>query len=169
MSDKKKNDVQFIFSTEKITEISEKQRNGFILKRYENPWFNNEYGVRREHISFSMTDEEYSEYIRCKTDVQYFANKYCQIKLEDGSTGQLVLRDYQKDILDLYCNNRFSILMASRQIGKCIDMLATVNVMINDTFRIIPMFKLLHLIKKRKNLFDQLKYYMYLCAWHLAK
>lgn len=118
-------DKQFVFSTQMIEEIAEKQRNGFILKRHENPWFGNEYGVRREHLSFRMTDFEYLEYVKCKADIHYFANTYCKIKLEDGSTGQLTLRDYQKDILDLY-KNRFSILMASRQIGKTISAAITI-------------------------------------------
>lgn len=126
MSKKLEKDKQFVFSTELIEEIIEKQRNGFILKRHENPWFNNEFGVRREHLSFRMTDEEFLEYAKCKADVHYFANTYCKIKLEDGSTGQLTLRDYQKDILDLYAKNRFSILMASRQIGKTISAAITI-------------------------------------------
>ena len=108
-----------------IDDIAERQRNGFILKRHENPWFGNEYGVRREHLSFRMTDDEYLEYVKCKADVHYFANTYCKIKLEDGQTGQLTLRDYQKDILELY-KNRFSILMASRQIGKTISAAITI-------------------------------------------
>jgi len=51
-------------------------------------------------------------------DIHHFAEKYCQIKREDGSIGPIILRDYQKDILDLYKNPRV-ILCASRQSGKC--------------------------------------------------
>lgn len=114
-------DKSFVFSTSVVDEIVKKQQNGFILKRYENPWFNNEHGVRREGISFRMTNEEMLEYAKCKMDIQYFANRYCKIKREDGSVGPMTLRDYQKDILDLYVNNRFSILCASRQIGKTVS------------------------------------------------
>lgn len=151
---KEQKEARFVFSTKVIDEITEKQRNGFILKRHENPWFNNEYGIRREHLSFSMTDHEYMEYIKCKTDVHYFANTYCQIKLEDGSTGQLVLRDYQKDILDLYANNRFSILMASRQVGKCFLPSTEIEIMSNDHVKKIKMYQFLYKNKKHKTFFD---------------
>ncbi len=114
-------DKSFVFSTSVVDEIIKKQQNGFILKRYENPWFNNEHGVRREGVSFRMTSEEMLEYAKCKMDIQYFANTYCKIKREDGSVGPMTLRDYQRDILDLYVNNRFSILCASRQIGKTVS------------------------------------------------
>ena len=68
-----------------------------------------------------MTDDEIQEYIRCKLDIHYFAEKYCRIKTEDGSVQNIKLRDYQRGILDLYTKNRFSILCGSRQIGKTIN------------------------------------------------
>ena len=67
-----------------------------------------------------MTPEEITEYIKCKTDIKYFAQKYCKIKIEDGSIKNLKLRDYQIDIIELY-QNRKSILCGSRQIGKTIN------------------------------------------------
>lgn len=111
---------KFIFTTKIVNEIIEKINDGVLIKRFENPWFKNEVGVRRHGISFALTEDEISEYIKCKVDIHYFAEKYCQVKTEDGSVGNINLRDYQKDILDLYCNGRFSILCGSRQIGKCI-------------------------------------------------
>ena len=38
------------------------------------------------------------------------------------------LREYQKDIIDLYTQNRFSILMASRQVGKCSSPFSIINI-----------------------------------------
>lgn len=119
-------DLQFVFSTKAIEQITEKQNNGYVLKRYENPWFKNEVGVRREGLSFRMTDDEQFEYMKCKLDIQYFADTYCKIKLEDGQVDQMKLRDYQHDILDLYTKNRFSILMASRQVGKTVSAAITI-------------------------------------------
>ena len=66
-----------------------------------------------------MTDDEFEEYVKCKVSIHYFAEKYCSIKREDGTIGPMKLRDYQKDIIDLYSKNPRSILMASRQTGKC--------------------------------------------------
>lgn len=116
---KKQEERKIIFTTKMVEEITDKINDGVILKRFQNPWFKNEVGIRRNGITFFMTDDEIQEYIRCKLDIHYFAEKYCRIKTEDGSVQNIKLRDYQKDILDLYTKNRFSILCGSRQIGKC--------------------------------------------------
>lgn len=110
-----------IMTTEKVNEILEKENLAVKLHRNEKLWFNNLEGVRRRGIKFSMTDQEMQEYIKCGLSIYYFAEHYCKIKLEDGSVDQMKLRDFQKDIIKLYTENRFSILMASRQIGKTIS------------------------------------------------
>ena len=115
----KKIDESHILTTEKVKEIQEKERLALPLKLNERLWFKNNNGIRRPGLKFSMTQEELEEYIKCKLSVYYFAEHYCKIKLEDGSIGQMKLRDYQKDIIKLYTENRYSILMASRQSGKC--------------------------------------------------
>jgi hypothetical protein len=79
-----------------------------------------------------MTKEEREEYIKCKLSVFYFAQKYCKIKREDGTVGEIKLRDYQKNIIKLFNDNRYSILMASRQTGKCIDFNTLVNIKDNN-------------------------------------
>lgn len=117
-----------IMTTEKVLEILEKEKLALQLKRNEKLWFNNLEGVRRRGIRFAMTEDELQEYIRCKLSVYYFAEHYCKIKLEDGTVGQMTLRDYQKDIIKLYTENRYSILMASRQVGKCLTFNALLNV-----------------------------------------
>jgi hypothetical protein len=117
-----------IITTEKVKEIIEKESMALPLKRTERLWFNANDGVRRKGIKFAMTQEEIEEYIKCKLSVYYFAEHYCKIKLEDGTIGQMKLRDYQKDIIKLYTENRYSILMASRQIGKCLIFNTLINI-----------------------------------------
>lgn len=111
---------EFILTTEIIQEIEERENFGKILKRHEKVWFSNTRGVRKPYLTFAMSDFEFEEYIKCKMNIHYFAERYCQIKREDGTIGPMKLRDYQKDIIDLYTKNPRSILMASRQTGKCI-------------------------------------------------
>ena len=110
---------EFILTTDIIESIEKRQNLGKILKRHEKIWFSNTIGVRKPNLTFAMTDDEFEEYVKCKINIQYFAEKYCQIKREDGTIGPMTLRDYQKDIMDLYTKNPRSILMASRQTGKC--------------------------------------------------
>lgn len=109
---------KFIFTSKNIEEITQQISDGYIVKRYQNPWFKNEVGVRRAGLSFGVSEAEIEEYYKCSEDIHYFAEKYCKIKREDGSVGPIVLRDYQKEILDLFKHNRV-ILCASRQSGKC--------------------------------------------------
>lgn len=112
---------EFILTTEVIHDIEERENLGKMLKRHEKIWFSNTRGVRKPYLTFAMTDDEFLEYIKCKIDIHYFAEQYCKIKREDGTVGPMKLRDYQKDIIDLYSKNPRSILMASRQVGKTVS------------------------------------------------
>jgi hypothetical protein len=110
-----------VMTTKRVREILEKEKYALKLKRTEILWHNRIKGVRRSGIAFAMTKEERQEYTKCKLSVFYFAQKYCQIKREDGTVGHLTLRDYQEGIIRLFNDNRYSILMASRQTGKTIS------------------------------------------------
>ncbi len=161
MAKEEKKERQFIFTSKNIDEITEKMNDGIVIERYRNPWFKNEIGVRRNGISFAPTAEELQEYIRCKVDIHYFAEKYCKVKTEDGSVGNITLRDYQKDILDLYDKNRFSILVGSRQIGKCNTFLT--KIMLTDVGEITIgelYFKELSKIRSL-SIFEKIKYFLY--------
>lgn len=112
---------QIIWTTKMVEIAKEKIGNGFVLSRIENPFFDNIVGLRKPGLTFKMSSLEVDEYIKCKMDIQYFAEEYCWVKGEKGEPVKLVLRDYQKEILDNFFNNRFNILMASRQTGKTIS------------------------------------------------
>lgn len=110
-----------VFSTSFVENITKKLDDGFQVSRAENPYFMNIQEVRRENLTFRMSKEELDHYIKCKLDVKYFANNFCKVKVEDGSYRIIKLRDYQLDLLDMFDDNKFSILMASRQVGKTIS------------------------------------------------
>lgn len=84
-------------------------------------WYDNEEGIRKAGILFEMSQFEKEEYLKCKNDIFYFAETYCKIKLKSGETREIVLRDYQKEIIDMYVNNRFSLLASAPQMGKTIS------------------------------------------------
>ena len=121
MAAKEQQEKQMIFTTKLVDESTDKINDGIVIKRYQNPWLKSEVGLRRSGVTFKMTPDEQQEYIRCALDVHYFVEKYCKVKREDGSIGNILLRDYQKEILDNFVNSRFNILMASRQVGKTIS------------------------------------------------
>lgn len=119
---------QMIFTTKLVDEASEKINDGIVIKRFQNPWLKSEVGLRRAGVSFKMSPEEQQEYVKCALDIHYFTEKYCRVKREDGSIGDIQLRDYQKEILDNFVNSRFNILMASRQVGKCFYFNTLINI-----------------------------------------
>ena len=157
---------QMVFTTKLVDDATDKINDGVVVKRYQNPWLKGEVGIRRSGVTFKMSPAEQQEYIRCALDIHYFTEQYCKTKREDGSVGSITLRDYQKDILDNFINSRFNILMASRQVGKCNQLITRVLCeFIDDKDNIIniemPMYKLLFMYKINKNLFDYIKYYLY--------
>jgi len=157
---------QIVFTTQLVSDTTNKINDGVILKRILNPWFKGEVGVRRTGLSFKMSETEINEYIRCKIDILYYAEKYCKIKTEDGSVQNIKLRDYQREILKLYSENRFSILAASRQCGKTINasiaMLHFItfnndkNIMISANIRATT----IEIIDKIKNIYIQLPFFL---------
>lgn len=137
---------QIVLSTQKVEEILLKSNSGYKISRLEKFWLDNNKGVRKDGLTFSYTDEETLEYIKCKlgidiydqplinpdeqtikmTGVQYFAETFCKIRNDYGIISNIKLRDYQKKMMDLYIYNRFSIIMSSRQSGKTITAALTI-------------------------------------------
>lgn len=120
-ANEKDTERKMVFTTKVVDESTDKINDGIVVKKYQNPWLKSEVGIRRSGVTFRMTPEEQQEYIRCAIDIHYFTEKYCKTKREDGSVGSIKLREYQKEILDNFVNNRFNILMASRQVGKTVS------------------------------------------------
>ena len=171
MSTRKKQQEQednkkvFVFTSENVSGLTEQMSDGIVIKNYQKPWFKNEVGVRKSGLSFEWTVEEIDEYVKCSQDIHYFAEKYCKIKRENGSVGPIKLRTYQKEILDLFKNNRV-ILCASRQCGKTVNAAITIlhfitfnidkNVMIVANLRDTT----IEIIDKIKNIYINLPFFL---------
>lgn len=82
-------------------------------------FYNNDISLRNGNIIFKYTKEELEEMKMCKNDILHFADNYCYAMTDDGVV-KIKLRDYQRDILKNYHDNRFIVFLASRQIGKTI-------------------------------------------------
>ena len=57
------------------------------------------------------------EYIKCAKDPVYFSQKYCYI--QHPSRGKILfnLYDFQEDLMDAVSENRFNVILKSRQLG----------------------------------------------------
>lgn len=108
-----------VWNEQKILDATEAISKG---RDYElgSPFFEKKIGFKKPNLVYEYTKDELKEFKKCKTDILYFAEKYCQIKTEDGHYKHFKLRPYQKKFLKLAFTSRFTIYLSSRQIGKSI-------------------------------------------------
>jgi hypothetical protein len=144
---------QIVWTSKMVADKVELLSMGEILKNIDNPFHEKVIGLRKSGLPFKMSKEEIDEYIRCKMDIHYFAENYCWIKGEKGEPVKIKLRDYQSEILDNFFNNRYNILMASRQTGKCFSFNTLCSFIHNDfqiEFRIGKLYY--YIVSKERSL-----------------
>lgn len=96
-----------VFTSEEIKEIQNKVLNGEKLTRTENIFYLADKDIKKSDVIINYTQYEKIEHAKCYSDKIYFIEKYLEIKLYD----------FQKQMIEHYNNNRFSIFMKSDQIG----------------------------------------------------
>ena len=111
-----------VWNTERIDKLVHDYEEGLIdIRNVKNsPFLNRDIKLRKPGLIYEYTKEEMDEFRRCAKDPIYFANKYAQLLTDDGVV-KINLRDYQTEIMNTFHKERFSILMASRQIGKTVS------------------------------------------------
>ena len=86
--------------------------------------FQGNQSLRAEFEKVTYTKEIIDEYIRCKEDIIYFAEKYFYITTIDSGKIKIPLWDFQKKILKAFINTPESrkhiCMMMPRQQGKCV-------------------------------------------------
>ena len=108
------------WSTAKVERLmQDAEEKGVEYKDVDNPFHENEPELRRGNILFEYTNWELEEIKKCASDVVYFANKYCKVMTDDGIK-QILLRDYQVQILRQYQGHRKNVFVSPRQSGKTI-------------------------------------------------
>ena len=103
-----------IWTTKSLNKAVEALNEGLPLKA--NPFIGKMTQLLKPDLVYRRTPEEIEDYIKCKQDPVYFAEK-CYLMTPEGLQ-QCKMRDYQKDYLYHLKEHRFSILLAARQSGK---------------------------------------------------
>lgn len=173
-----------IWSTASLNRAIDAIKKGLPLKA--NPFVGKITQLLKPNLVYKRTKEEIEDYIHCKQDPVYFATK-CFLKNPEGGLSTVEMRDYQIDYLRHLQNNRFSILLAARQIGKTLNLLTNIDIKIsikylkiydyilekyyfyiNDDFIYItlPMFELYNLYCKQ-TLMWKYKYRLYKIIYKL--
>ena len=76
--------------------------------------------IKRAGVETQYTEEELNEYMKCSKDPTHFIEQYTQIISLDEGMVPFQLRGYQEDLINFYDENRFNVVLASRQSGKSI-------------------------------------------------
>ena len=117
---KEENGSSNFWSTERVDKlVYNAEENGIDYKDVDNPFHENDPELRKGNILFEYTEWELDEMRKCAEDVVYFADNYCHVMTDEGIR-QIMLRDYQIQILNQYQHHRKNVFVSPRQSGKTI-------------------------------------------------
>ena len=74
--------------------------------------------LKKANTAIEFTQEQILEFMRCKEDPVYFANKYIKIVSLDEGLTQFHPYHFQEKLINNFHNNRFNICKMPRQTGK---------------------------------------------------
>jgi len=74
--------------------------------------------LKKSNQSIEWTEELIQEYIKCSKDPVYFTETYMKIINVDEGLVNFKLYDYQKEMVNSFKDNRYSIVTTARQAGK---------------------------------------------------
>ena len=80
--------------------------------------------VRGADVEHEWTKKELVEYKKCLDSPQYFAKKYCKVIHLDKGLIPFKLYPYQEKMFESFQDHRFNIVLACRQSGKSIAVVA---------------------------------------------
>ncbi len=157
------------WSTEKIKQLLQSIDDGYKPKGGL-PFYEGNPILRKGNILFDYTQEEFTELKKCAADICYFANNYCTVMTDEGLR-TIELRDYQLEMLEHFKANRYSIVLASRQIGKCLSPQTFLKIEKDSTVEIVTIGELYYRYLKQERkltLLETIKHILYITLSKLA-
>jgi hypothetical protein len=80
--------------------------------------FDGNSALKKSNTKLPWTENHIKEWLKCRDDIFYFAERYHHVLDIDTGLHKIQMRDYQRDMITSFQNNRFNIVLAARQIGK---------------------------------------------------
>jgi phage terminase large subunit GpA-like protein len=74
--------------------------------------------LKRAGVKISYTQEQFDEYVKCAQDPEYFIENYVKIVNVDRGLIRFEMYPYQKQMVNTFNDNRFTICKLPRQAGK---------------------------------------------------
>lgn len=109
-----KQNTSRVWNTKMVDESVRLINDGVELS--DTPFFENDIELRGSDIVYDYTPAEQEIWLRCANDPLYFA-QYCKLLTDDGYSS-VTLREYQEDFIKTIHGNKFTIILAARQVGK---------------------------------------------------
>ena len=95
---------RLVWSTAAVEKLIRAMDEGAKVKA--TPFSEGNMNYRRGNIVFEYTDEEMEHIKKCANDILYFAEHFATVMTDKGLQ-RIKLRDYQKDMLVSFVENRF--------------------------------------------------------------
>ena len=73
--------------------------------------------LKAAYVPVEFTEDQVKEYIKCKDNPTHFISNYVQIVDVDKGLVPFELRDYQKNMVDTFSDQRFVICKMARQLS----------------------------------------------------
>ena len=127
------------------------------------PFYEGNPNLRKGNIVFNYTAHELQEIKKCAKDILYFADNYCTVMTDEGLQ-TITLRDYQKDMLKQFQQERFNVCLASRQVGKCLLFSTEILLLRNDIVVKTTLGRLYFeslKLKRKLTLLERIKYFLW--------
>lgn len=104
-----------IYTSDSINEDTKKYLNG--KGKIPKHIYRNILGTRKANVKFLYTSHELEECAKCYNDPIYFMEKYCKIINPVIGLNLIQLYDFQKNMINHYLQNRYTLYLNSRQAG----------------------------------------------------
>ncbi len=108
--------------------------------------------VKKPGLPVEITDEELEEFSKCAVDPIYFITNYVYITSPKYGSIKFRLFPYQYEIIKAFHAHRFNVLLAARQMGKCVT--ADTKILVNGEEQEIG-----NLLYPAMNIVEKLKYH----------
>lgn len=83
-----------------------------------NCYFDGQYGLLKAGLELEYEHWMLEEIAKCRDDIEYFCRKYLKVVDMDRGIVPFQLYDYQVEMMDLMDEERFTIFLTARQMGK---------------------------------------------------
>lgn len=113
-----KNDDRRLWCTQSVELADKGISEGYKLKDYPYLRTVKDAKLRKASLAFDYTPDEIEIIGICANDIYFFSDNFGKLKDEDKGWVNIKLRDYQKNLMKFYDDNRWNIVMFPRQSGK---------------------------------------------------